>query len=930
MQRALLRNILGGTPLTDDSRDVPLDVQHEQARQRMAAKWRSERNSLVVPKAQLQMGSVRPHFSRQPLARLEPIRLCQLRLGFVHTGKYVLCRTLVTPYKLRAVASVVTDCPAASGDGDEEEGTCQRRLSVYNLVSNKVAAFSDDVSKHCLPRGTVLAIKEPYFRVGSADSQPFLRVDSPMDLMVISDPRHPLVVGTAWEEDVRAAAAAAVARGGGASPQSLQLTAGATAADVDQAAQWQSQGNALFGSGHFVDALHAYQRGLAALQQAGQAQPESEHLSEEQQGALAKRTAVLLNNSAAACLGFGAHESARAYAQLALRGDPGNPKALMRLAKALDGLGRYSEAAEAWESHLAAASYPQGSSAAAAGRRFLQSLRQRVAEAERGEYNEAGMAREAAASTTPRLEGHADFIGPVQVADAGEGRGRGLYTTAPVRAGQLLLAMRADAVCYMGEVQSLMPQFTSTPGVINGPTQSQLNRDLPISVLGCGRLAARLAHLHAGGRTRVPPVPPAAECGFVPTWRPVAAAAGPAAASTTAAALDAGAGVNAAGADGEAVAAAASACEQLAVVECGGAAQRGGAAVAHGLLEVSPKGYVCVDCELLERISSTNAFTPDALPETKVVDISGEGSGGGRGGSGSGRDRLKKLEQEEMFSGTGLWSLASYINHSCCGNATRYFLGDFMFVRASLDLPADAEVTFAYTDPMRPYQERAQALRKHGFVCGCELCSEEVDWRRRHPDRALRVDALTAAFAQDLAPAALDAAGRGAAARALAGRIRGLLDDMGEALRGRAWRTSLFWPSSALAMLLLSCGDRQAALQAYEQTLAAATRYPASPGPDGGARGDAASGGSSADASAAASRRRHYLTPSAIQTAVNIAATWAEVAGAGGRSQRQAARQAARHWEATAREVWSRFYGSQELFDERFKGPLRLIRGGGV
>ena len=212
----------------------------------------------------------------------------------------------------------------------------QRRLSVYNLVSNKVAAFSDDVSKHCLPRGTVLAIKEPYFRVGSADSQPFLRVDSPMDLMVISDPRHPLVVGTAWEEDVRAAAAAAVARGGGASPQSLQLTAGATAADVDQAAQWQSQGNALFGSGHFVDALHAYHQGLVALQQAGQAQ-----LASEQQAALAKRTAVLLNNSAAACLGFGAHESARAYAQLALRGDPGNPKALMRLAKALDGLGRW-------------------------------------------------------------------------------------------------------------------------------------------------------------------------------------------------------------------------------------------------------------------------------------------------------------------------------------------------------------------------------------------------------------------------------------------------------------------------------------------------------------------------------------------------------------------------------------------------------------
>ncbi|KAG2441068.1 hypothetical protein HXX76_003921 [Chlamydomonas incerta] len=955
MQRALLHNVLGGTPLTDDSRAVPLAVQHEQARRRMAEKWRAAGTG-TVPQAWPQaLGSVRPRFSRQPLARLAPIRLSELRLGCVHTGKYVLCRTLVTPYKLRAVATVVTDCCPGRGGG-LEAGACQRRLSVYNLATKEVPGTSADVSRHCLPAGTVLAIKEPYYRLGSADSQPFLRVDSPMDMLVVTDPRHPLVAGTPWARHVAEAAAEAAkdvkvggGSGGSASAPPLLLTSGDTHAAAaaagadDEAAQWQSAGNALFGSGHFVDALHAYQQGLAALQQQQQQQPE-----QQQDAAVVKRTAILLNNSAAACLGFGAHESARAYAQLALRREPGNAKALMRLAKALDGLGRYSEAAAAWEAHLAAASYQPGSSPAAAGQRFLQSLRRRAAEAERGEYDEAGMAREAAASAAPRLEAHADFIGPVAVADAGEGRGRGLYTTAAVRAGQLLLAMRADAVCYMEEVQSFMPQFTSTPGVINSPTQSQLNRDLPISVLGCRRFAARLAHLHAGDRHRLPPVPPAEVCGFAPTWQSATAAgagaAGAAAGARTAAELSAepgaGAGVEATiGATGEAATATAGACGgELAVVECGIAAQHAGWAVARGLLEITPEGYVCVDAELLERISSTNAFTPDPLPEVKMVDANASS-----GGSESGRDRLKALEAKQLFAGTGLWSLASFINHACSGNATRYFLGDFMLARASLDLPAGAEVTFSYTDPLLPLRERAQALRKHGFVCGCELCREDLEWRGRHPDRARRVDALSAAFAQDLAPAALSTAGRGAGARQLAGRLRGLLDDMGEALRGRAWRTALVWPSSALAMLLRSCGDYRGALAAYDTTLAATTRFPTTDSASADDSSGAGTGGGAGTASAAAAPTartltaafgggggRHYLTPAAIQTAVNMAATWAEMAGAGGRVQRQAARQQAQRWEATARGIWSVFYGSQELFEARFKGPLRLIQTGSV
>ena len=70
------------------------------------------------------------------------------------------------------------------------------------------------------------------------------------------------------------------------------------------------------------------------------------------------------------------------------------------------------------------------------------------------------------------------------------------------------------------------------------------------------------------------------------------------------------------------------------------------------------------------------------------------------------------------------------MSHRC-----RYFLGDFLFVRASRDLPAGAEVTITYLNPLMSFRERARALEKRGFACGCELCSGEIEWRRRQPEK---------------------------------------------------------------------------------------------------------------------------------------------------------------------------------------------------
>jgi SET domain. len=78
-----------------------------------------------------------------------------------------------------------------------------------------------------------------------------------------------------------------------------------------------------------------------------------------------------------------------------------------------------------------------------------------------------------------------------------------------------------------------------------------------------------------------------------------------------------------------------------------------------------------------------------------------------------------------QFHSSGVWSMASYINHSCLSNARRSFIGDMMIVRASRDLPPNTEITFWYKSPMsRDPKEFPVNLQHWGFKCDCILCQE--------------------------------------------------------------------------------------------------------------------------------------------------------------------------------------------------------------
>jgi hypothetical protein len=87
-------------------------------------------------------------------------------------------------------------------------------------------------------------------------------------------------------------------------------------------------------------------------------------------------------------------------------------------------------------------------------------------------------------------------------------------------------------------------------------------------------------------------------------------------------------------------------------------------------------------------------------------------------------DDSPKLNKEQFHS-SGVWSMASYINHSCLSNARRSFIGDMMIVRASRDIPPNTEITFSYKSPLNCDPEELPVNLQHwGFKCDCTLCQD--------------------------------------------------------------------------------------------------------------------------------------------------------------------------------------------------------------
>lgn len=116
-------------------------------------------------------------------------------------------------------------------------------------------------------------------------------------------------------------------------------------------------------------------------------------------------------------------------------------KAMFRAAEALYYLGRYSECCEVLEAlHTV---FPDNNQAS----EVLDRARSRYLEQKTGEYNFKQLQAKAKKLRPPHLDA-ATYIGPVEVKQT-ESKGRGLFVTKAVKAGDLLLCEKAFSHAYM-------------------------------------------------------------------------------------------------------------------------------------------------------------------------------------------------------------------------------------------------------------------------------------------------------------------------------------------------------------------------------------------------------------------------------------------------------------------------------------------------
>lgn len=115
---------------------------------------------------------------------------------------------------------------------------------------------------------------------------------------------------------------------------------------------------------------------------------------------------------------------------------------------------------------------------------------------------------------------------------------------------------------------------------------------------------------------------------------------------------------------------------------------------------------------LVERIVALNAFSCPVSSFDTHNETSGQSS-----------PLHNTPRNEKAHHSCGIWTQASYINHSCTSNARRAFIGNMMIVRASRDLEAGTEITFWYHIPDSDSGKVMDEKHKQwGFVCQCALC----------------------------------------------------------------------------------------------------------------------------------------------------------------------------------------------------------------
>ncbi|KAH7305602.1 hypothetical protein B0I35DRAFT_361996 [Stachybotrys elegans] len=468
---------------------------------------------------------------------------------------------------------------------EDEDGTAVL-LQLYHQPAESLGSAS-----HILKPGDILLLKEPYFK-RALDGSYGVRVDHPCDIVTLSATDE--LVPQKWRDTL---------------PRPPKRSSHALRMEGNEAVQREkwSEANLLYSTA--IEAADTDEdRRLAYL------------------------------NRALTNLRLGRAEKALDDTRLGRDESSPSEKSLYREVRALYQLGRYADCLETLQVLLAR--YPDST----IGKTEQARVEARLGEQRRGEYSFGAMYQQA--RSTPPLIDAATYSAPAEIRES-PGRGRGLFTTGPVKAGQLLLCEKAFAYVFaeeeQGEPLTILMNMHTKRAFMGG--QARLLPQLVQKLLHDPEALRLYSDLYSGGGANRP------------------------------------------------------------------------------IVEVD--GCHVVDSFLVNDIMALNCF---GAPRISRGLLARQG-------------RLIESDVKESgHSTTGIWLLASRINHSCTGNCRRSFIGDMLIVRATRDLEAGTELHFGYRpfDPMESYQDVQKGLSNRRFVCDCQICAvrkitprETVETRKR-------------------------------------------------------------------------------------------------------------------------------------------------------------------------------------------------------
>ncbi|KAH1539391.1 hypothetical protein KXX61_007222 [Aspergillus fumigatus] len=453
---------------------------------------------------------------------------------------------------------------------EDEEGDVLM-LQLYNQEEGLLAEGR-------LIQGTVILVKEPYLKTMS-DGDYGIRVDHLSDVRFIPD--HDTLIPSPWRR------------------QRMENEASARS--------WKLKGNDCFNDAHYHAALDCYSKGLDSSPAPDEA-------------------VTIQLNRALTFLKTHQFDAALRDLETVLADSKPSEKALFRKAQALYHLQRFRESGEAHQ--VLAREFPSNAPAQSEFNRAIA----RLAEQKTGKYPFKRLQLEATKRRPPLLD-HATYVGPVAVRPT-ESRGRGLFTTEAVKAGDLLFCEKAFAHAFHDADDP-----RRSIGLLINPQTNQITMGTQTELI---RLIVQKLYKN-------PFTIPAFIDLYHDSYQPVAVPE----------------------------------VDDTPIVDT--------------FLVEQIVALNCFGCPLLSRESHRRTMTGQAQLD----------------------------HDEQKFHSCGVWLLASYINHSCCSNAWRSFIGDMMIVRAAQDLAAGTEITFWYQSPLNSdFPEKRMNLQHWGFKCACAICQD--------------------------------------------------------------------------------------------------------------------------------------------------------------------------------------------------------------